>query len=139
MLRIARCCVYGTTEQKEIGKNGKQIMDTSDNKRPQPRTSPIVDSFTGDVGFSIEGISDHHMPLKYHGFNCGIDLMQIEMVNFQVLRIKLIFKINGDLDNLRKLYDEEGWKFRRTDSVLKKYPEFAGQWKYPAQIFGLIH
>jgi len=41
-------------------------MHTPDNKRPQPRTSPIVDSFTGDVGFSIEGISDHHMPLKYH-------------------------------------------------------------------------
>jgi len=113
-------------------------MDTSDNKRPQPRTSPIVDSFTGDVGFSIEGISDHHMPLKYHGFNCVIDLMQIEMVNFQVLRIKLIFKINGDIDNLRKLYDEEGWKFRRTDSLLKKYPEFTGQWKYPAPIFGLM-
>lgn len=113
-------------------------MDTSDNKRPQPRISPIVDSFTGDVGFSIEGISDHHMPLKYHGFNCVIDLMQIEMVNFQVLRIKLIFKINGDLDNLRKLYDEEGWKFHRTDSLLKKYPEFTGQWKYPAPIFGLM-
>jgi len=67
-----------------------------------------------------------------------IDLMQIEMVNFQVLRIKLIFQINGDLDNLQKLYDEEGWKFRRTDSVLKKHPNFIGQWKYPAPIFGIM-
>ncbi|MEK7129011.1 MAG: hypothetical protein AAB858_01550 [Patescibacteria group bacterium] len=108
------------------------------NKRPQPRTSPIVDSFSGDVGFSIEGISDHHMPFKYDNFDCVIDLVRIEMVNFQILRVKLIFTINGDHDNLRKLYEEEGWKYRRTDSVLKKYPEFTGRWKYPAPVFGLM-
>jgi hypothetical protein len=68
-------------------------------KKPQPRTSPIVDSFTGDVGFSIEGISDHHMPSKYDHLHCVIDLMRIEMVNFQVLRIKLIFTIHGNLDS----------------------------------------
>ncbi len=107
-------------------------------KRPQPRTSPIVDSFTGDVGFSIEGVSDHHMPFKYDHLHCVIDLMRIEMVSFQVLKIKLIFTIKGNLDNLRTLYDGEGWKYRRTDSVLKKYPEFMGQWKHPAPIFGLM-
>jgi len=79
----------------------KQNISTSE--RPQPRTSPIVDSFTGDVGFSIEGISDHHMPLRYHNFDCVIDLLRIEMVNFQILRIKLIFTINGNLDNISKL------------------------------------
>ncbi|MBM2817688.1 MAG: hypothetical protein HW401_278 [Parcubacteria group bacterium] len=80
-------------------------QNISTNKRPQPRTSPIVDSFTGDIGFSIEGISDHHMPLKYEDFECTIDLLKIDMVNFQNLKLKLIFTINGDLENLRKLYD----------------------------------
>ncbi len=113
-------------------------QNISTNKRPQPRTSPIVDSFTGDVGFSIEGISDHHMPFRYEDFECTIDLLKIDMVNFQNLKLNIIFTINGDLENLRKLYDEEGWKYRRTDSVLKKYPEFTGLWKSPAPIFGLM-
>lgn len=65
--------------------------------------------------------------------------MRIEMVNFQNLHIKINFTINGDIKDLRELYGEgEGWKYRRTDSVLKKYPEFNGQWKYPAPVFGLM-
>ena len=113
-------------------------MEDLTKKRPQPRTYPTVDSFTGDIGLFIEGISDHHIPFKYSNFDCTIDIFQIKMVDFQHLSIKLIFKIDGKLDDLRNLYDEEAWKFHRTKSVLKKNEEFLGQWKTPAPIFGLM-
>jgi hypothetical protein len=113
-------------------------MENSTNKKPQPRTSPIVDSFAGDLGFSIEGVSDHHMPSRYGNFNCIIELLQIEIVNFQNLRIKLIFKINGEINDLHNLYLDEYWKFHRTTSLLKKHEEFTKQWKSPAPIFGFM-
>ncbi len=106
--------------------------------KPQPRTSPIVDSFSGDIGFSIEGISDHHLPYAYGNFECDVDLIRIEMANFQRLNLKVIFTINGNADIISKLYEGEGWKFRRTESVLKKYPEIANNLRTPAPIFGLM-
>lgn len=106
--------------------------------KPQPKTVPITDTFSGDIGLWMEGVSDHHFPAAYGDFSCVVELMQVEMTSFQSMHLKLIFAVGGDPQRIGRLYEEEGWKFLRTESILKKHPEAEQTLRTPAPIFALM-
>lgn len=108
------------------------------NEKPQPRTSPIVDMFTGGFDYVVDGISDHHIPFRYENFELDVDLFQMNMSNFNSMQLKVGFTIKGNIEDISKLYEEESWKYRRTESVLKKHPELSAEFRTPAPIFGLM-
>lgn len=105
---------------------------------PQPSTIPISDTFGGDVGHRIEGITDHHIPEGFGKYRCVVHEIDLDMVSFQTMKMRIAFTIEGEGDSLSSLYSEEQWKFFRTDSVMKKHSDAARRLKAPAPIFALL-
>lgn len=106
--------------------------------KPQPSSIPIFEGFTGDVGHRIEAVSDHHIPSGFGNYRCVVHEMNLEMVNFLTMKLRMSFTIEGDPSSMEKLYSEEQWKFHRTENLLKKHPESSSLFKTPAPLFALL-
>ena len=106
--------------------------------KPQPSTMPISESFTGDIGHRISGISDHHIPSGYEDYSCVIHELSAEMLSFQTLVLKGSFTIDGDPDSMKDMYKEQQWKFHRTRNLLEKNPHMDPKFKTPAPLFALL-
>lgn len=104
--------------------------------RPQPSTIPISETFSGDIGYRIEGVSDHHMPAGYEDYFCVIHEINVEMLSLQTLILRGSFTVDGDPGSLQNLYEEQSWKFHRTANLLKKNPR--AKFNHPAPLFALL-
>src|SRR5689334_6827376 len=106
--------------------------------KPQPSTIPISDTFSGDVDHRIEGITDHHLPEGFGTYRCVVHEIDVDMVSFQTMKMRLAFTIAGEETSLSSLYSEEQWKLFRTDSVVKRHSDAARRLKAPAPVFALL-
>jgi hypothetical protein len=106
--------------------------------KPQPSSIPIFEAFTGDTGYRIGGVSDHHIPSGFASYRCVVHQMKLEMVNFVTMKMRFSFTIEGDAKSIETLYAEEQWKFHRTENLLKKHTESASLFKTPAPLFALL-
>lgn len=106
--------------------------------KPQPKTLPFTNSFSGGDVSKIRGVTEHYFPEKYDNLTCEVSFFEIEIKNFRQMEISATFKIKGSNNVVPNLYEDEKWKFMRTKDLLERFPEEAKKIDYPAPLFCLM-
>lgn len=92
-------------------------------ERPQPSTRPITKSFTGDVGFTVLGVTEHYFPLRYQNISCQVTTCKADILNFRQMELELVFSLDIDKQTIEDLYEGEYWKYDQTRNLLEDTKE----------------
>lgn len=106
--------------------------------KPQPSTFPFTNAFSGGDLLEMRGVTEHYFPSKYNELVCNVSHLEIKIKNFREMEIRVKFKINGSKNTVEGLYEEESWKFMRTESLLERFPEANRSLSTPAPLFSLM-
>ncbi len=106
--------------------------------KPQPKSLPFTNAFSGGEFSQIRGVTEHYFPTKYDELICTVNSFDIEIKNFREMEVRTKFVLSGADDAIKTLYTDEGWKFRRTESLLERFPEMDKKLSTPAPLFCLM-
>lgn len=106
--------------------------------KPQPRTLPFTNAFSGGDLSVIRGVSDHYFPSRYDELTCTVSFFEVEIKNFREMEIRATFRLSGKEEIIKKLYEEETWKFMRTENLMERFPEENKKFSTPAPLFCLM-
>lgn len=105
-------------------------------ERPQPSTRPITQSFTGGTGYTVLGVTEHYFPSRYQDISCDVTTCKADIKNFRQMEVELAFTLDVNQTTIESLYEEENWKFQRTEYLLEKTKERG--FKTPAPLVALM-
>ncbi len=106
--------------------------------KPQPRTLPFTNAFSGGDHYEVRGVTEHYFPSKYQDISATVHTFEIEIQNFKEMIIKTRFRLDGASDAIKNLYTDESWKFRRTQDLLDRFPVQDEKLRTPAPLFALM-
>lgn len=105
-------------------------------ERPQPETRPITKSFTGDVGYTVLGVTEHYFPSRYQNINCKVAECKADIKNFRQMEVELVFSLDINSQTVEELYEGEYWKYDQTRNLLETTKEKG--FKTPAPLVALM-
>ena len=86
----------------------------------------------------IRGVTEHYFPARYDAFGCIVHSFDVEVKDFRQMEVRTSFTITGSDGAINGLYEEENWKFMRTEFLLERFPEEKHKFTAPAPIFCLM-